>query len=351
MPVHASNLLDDLKESAGLDRISEILPAGLSETDVFDETSFTNEHLGREVFSRLFSSISKALREEAKLFAGILAVLLIASFARAFRYAFASDSVGDATQLVGVLVLAASCYATLYSAFLSLYDALKALCGLVGGFLPVTGAIYTLSGAATTLVAQSASMLTALAVLDSIITSYLFPLLSLSFALAAANAVSGLKLQALSRFFRKTVSVLLGALFTVLLFILSIQTLIGAANDTLVLRGSRYAAANFVPAVGNLFGEAAKSVFAALNVVRTEVGTVAVFAILWILLAPLVGLGVRRALFHLCSAIASALDLDAQAQFLSECGETLGLGLAIGLSCGIFFVLAFAVFLCVPIGG
>lgn len=351
-PVSASSgLLDDLKESAGVDRLAELLPPELEAWADADETTFANADLGGTVFRRLISSVGEALRAQGKLFALILALLAISAFAGAMRHAAIFDTVGDALEYLGVLTLAGLCFASLQSAFGALYEALRAMATFIGGMLPITGAIYTLSGAATTAAAQSASFLGALAVLDAIVTSYLFPLMSVSFALAAANAVSGLKLQALERFFRRTVSVLLGAVFTVLLFLLSIQTLLCASGDTLLLRSTRYAAANFVPAVGGLFGEAAKTVFSAMGVLRSTVGTIGIFVVGWLALSPLAGLLVRRALFCLCAALSDALGLERQAQFLSSCGETLGLGAAIGLSCGVFFILAFAVFVRVPVGG
>lgn len=354
-PCRASDLLEDLKREAGCDTLSDILPADMEEgeglLDAFAQGGYTGADAASYLVKRLFSLLSTSLAEMLGLFCAILLVLLCAAYFGAMRHAFLRDTVGDVFEFVAVLVLSGVSFAALWEVFSHTADTLRSMSDFIGGMLPITGAVYSLSGGVVTATVQSAGVLAALSVLNALCVSYLLPLLCISFALSAAGAVSGVDFCSFARFLRRCVAFLCGIVFTVLLSVLYFQSAIAAASDTLTLRSARFAAANFVPAVGNLFAESSRTVFAAAKVLRSTLGVFGICVICWLIARPLLGLMVRRGLFSLLAAGAGALSLEREGRFLADCSETLGLAVAILLSCGIYFLLAFAIFVQIPIGG
>ncbi len=354
--VFAESLMEDLFSASSLEGMEDVLPSDLPlRTQLLEklksEEGLSSTDFFSQLISAFFASLATALFGDASLFAAMLALLLISSFFSAMRQAYFRDSVGDAVDFLSVLALSATAFSAMYQVFLTVREALYLVSAFLWGMLPITGAVYTLSGGVVTAGVQSSVMLTALSVLDAVCLSYLLPLFCASFALSAAGALSGGRVLPLAKFFRRTLVLCIGGTFTVLLGILSIQTLLSASADSMSLRTARFAAANFVPVVGGMFSESAKTVFSALSVLRSSVGALGIFSVLWLLLVPLVGLLVRKMLFSFLSAVASCFSLEKESVFLSECGETLGLLSSLVLLVGIFFILGFGVFAGVKIGG
>ncbi len=350
------SLMEDLMESADLARLAEVLPADLPMreellADLGSEEGFSSDTYFASLLTAFWPSLRECVLGEVGLFASLFSVLLCSAFFSAMRQAWFRDSVGDVVDFLSVLVLSGVSFYALHSLFLSARDVLVVFSEFLSGMLPITGAVYSLSGGVGTAAVQHTLFQSALSVLDAICTYYLVPLLSASFALSAANAVGGINFSALSRFLRRCVSFSLGAVYLTLLIVLSVQTVLSAASDSLGLRTARFAASNFIPAVGGMFSESAKTVFAAVGVLRTSLGAVGILCILWILLSPMLTLLCRKVLFLLLSALADAFSLEREGRFLSECAETIGLLSAVLFSSGVFFLLGFALFLSVPIGG
>ncbi|MBR6530455.1 MAG: hypothetical protein IKT43_03470 [Clostridia bacterium] len=356
VPCAASELLEDLFESADLGELEDVLPADLPYRDevlekLQSEEGLSDYNLFGALAPSFFASVKESFFSEVRLFATVFCLLLLSAFFSAMRQAFFRDSVGDVVDFLSVLVLAGTAFSALYTTFTKVRQTLFVMSSFLVSMLPVTTAVYSLSGGVATAGAQSTFFLGALTVLDAICMQLLVPLFSASFALSAANAVSGVDLGPLARFLRRTVSLLLSVLFLVLLSALGVQSLLCASADSLTLRSARFAAANFIPAIGGMFSESAKTVFSALSVLRSSVGALGAFSLLWIMLSPLVAVFSRRIVFSLLSAFCAAFSLPRESAFLSECEETLGLLSAIVLSVGAFFLIGFGIFIAVPIGG
>lgn len=351
----ASELMEDLFESAELGRLEEIVPQDLPLREELIAGA-KGEAVGDEDFlSGLLFGILEALREgiSSRLgqFFALFLIIVSSAFFASMRQAWFRDSVGDAIDFLSVLALSGISYSALYSLFLSVRESLVMMGSFLSSMLPITGAVYSLSGGVTTATVHSSLFLSALTLMEVLCVEYLVPLLCVSFALSAAGVVSGVDLSQFARFLRRAVSLSVSVLFLILLVLLGVQTVLGASSDSLALRSARFAAANFIPAVGSMFSESAKTVFAAVGMIRTSVGTLGVFAVLWLSLAPLVGILVQRVLFLLVSALASCFGMEREGAFLSDCAQTLGLLSGLVLSCSVFFLVGFAVFSAVGIGG
>ena len=348
--------MEDLFSASSLEKMEDLLPGDLPLRSELMQRLKSEEGISTSGFfslllSSFFASLRTTLFGDLSAFAAMLALLLVSSFFSSMRQAYFRDSVGDAVDFLSVLALSATAFTVLYQVFLTVREALYVLSSFLWGMLPITGAVYTLSGGVVTAGVQSSVMLTAFSVLDAVCLSYLLPLFCASFAMSSAGALSSSRLIPLAKFFRRTLVLCISGTFTVLLGILSIQTLLSAATDTMSLRTARFAAANFVPVVGGMFSESAKTVFSALSVLRSSVGALGIFSVLWILLVPLVLLLVRKLLFSFLSAVAASFSLEKESVFLSECSEILGLLSSLTLLVGVFFILGFGVFASVKIGG
>lgn len=353
-PVNASTLMEDLTSSAGLERLEELVPANLQGREELLAgigQSASLEAAGEGLLSRLLSSARGAFAEGLSFFFGILFLLFLSAFFGAMRQAHFRDSVSDVFDLLCVLVLSATCYRMLCDTAGQLRETLQALSSFISGLVPVTAAVYTLSGGVVTATAQSGVLLLALSVLDGVCVQGLLPLCSVLFALSAANAVTSVDFSGLISFLRRTVAFVLGGIYVVLLFVLGVQTVLSAASDSLALRSARFAAANFIPAVGGMFSEAAKTVFASVDLIRGGVGAAGCVVVVWLMLAPLVSLILHRGAFSLLGGLAVSFSLSREGSFLKECAEILGLCIAVCATVGLFFLLALSLFMQVALGG
>ncbi len=332
------SLEDEISRYTGMDRF-----AAEGENEEYLKKIRENDTAGffETLLEGVYGNLTLHAAENRSLLAKIGFLILAAALWKRIRDAFSAQKLTRAFDLVfqGALVLI--CYRALSGVTALCGETLNALQSFLTGCIPVWTALATLGGKVQTAVVQNSNLLFAFELGEALCVRFLFPLFRILFAFHLLGAVSDLGLGSAARFVQNFVRRGILLLFTVLAAMLTFQNALAQASDGVMMRGVRFAAGNFIPVVGNLVGESAKTLAAGVTMVRSECGVLCLFLLLSVLLPPILRLFGKKIVFALARFIGELLNEEKAVAFLKGLSGILDLMIALMISCGIYFLYAF----------
>lgn len=337
------DLMGEIIEFSGADALEDALPESVRENEILSDVDFSisDGNALENVVDKLFELISAAFKREIKGFWAICAFQVVCALLRLHGASFGENEV---TDCVCMLCTCGCCYSFAHGSLSLATTAVSEINAFMNAMLPVMASLYTVGGAAATASAQSVGIYAAITLFEQIGASLLKPMFDCCFALTMVCAVGKVNLFGVVRFIKNFVVRLCVTLLSLLISILFFQNTLTGAADSLALRGVKYAA-GFIPIVGSLVGEAARTVAAGIGAIKASVGVFAVAAILYAAFVPCAVLICKKTLLCLCGTLGHIIGADKEAAFIEEVNGILSILLSIILSVGIFFILAVTIFI------
>ena len=319
-------------ESDGLiDKYGELIPDGLGIPTEPEElvSALGPDALLNELFSAFRGVAGRAVSFFFLLF-GVSVLLSLSS--------------GVTGELAPVIRAAASAVAALliFMRLLPLVsevsDTLSALSVFFSGAAPIMLTALSMSGGAL----SSASAATGVAVtleLSSYITrGFLFTLTFAMFFSGLAASFGG-GLCTVARGVRSAFAKGVGIVSALLLGLLSLQTLIGAAKDNLALRAARYASTSTLPIVGSTVAGALSTLVGGLSYARGIIGGSAILVISLLALTPLVMLLLYKLAFFLAISFLEFSSANEGVSCLSALRDALDALIAVYIFSAVVYIL------------
>ena len=309
-----------IADAAGMDTLSH--PA-LTEEQLSGEAQIV---LWDELSALLSEHAGEAVGAAAGSFAALMSVLVLCSLLHASEKLSASPMLSQACSFVCTLAVSGVAYALLNSLFSFAGQALSAFAQYLAALLPVSASLLVSGGNVSAAAASSASFSLFLSAISLICSAVLFPFLQISFSASFASSIpASVDLSPIGRLVRNTAGLLLLFLFSLLGFMLTMQTTISAASDSFVFRTVRFASGVLIPVVGNILGDAARTVAGSVSVIKGTVGAVGTVVTLAILVPPLLHLLCYRVMLSLSATLAKLLGCEREGQLLADLGATLNI--------------------------
>lgn len=276
----------------------------------------------------------------------ILGCVLLISAAESVSSIRESEALSSVFDFTSAAVLAAACFPALYSVFNYTRTAVDSLCAFGMALTPVMASLYALGGNPSQAVSASAGTTMFLNGAQLVSSKLLMPLLSLGFAFALLGLLPNSGNAApVASFVKNCACVVLAFVFSLVCFVFYFQTTFAASADNMVYRSAKFASGSFIPVIGGAVGESTRTVFGAVSVVKTTVGSGGLLAMLGYLLPPLISATLYRMVFSLSSLAAKLCGCEKQGRFLGEIGSLVGISTAVLVACGVVFTVISAVFL------
>lgn len=301
------------------------------------------------VFEKTLLIIQSALRDNGKTiiksFGGVMAVVLLSCVMGAMKFG-ESKTLDNVCSFVSIIAISGVTYSVLYNMFVFVKAALESLVIAMSSLMPVMASLYIYGGSVSASAASASSLALFLTVLSTICSRVLLPLLQIAFALCIVGAMPGsVNLSSVNNLVKNTATTLMAFVFTLLGFALYIQTAVASASDNFVTRSVRFATGVFVPVIGNMLGDASRTVIASVSVVKGTVGAVGVVMILSVVLPPLLIVIVNKLLLLLCSMAAKTLGCEKESALLYDLGGVMSVLLALVSGAAVVCIIAMAVFI------
>ena len=217
-------------------------------------------------------------------------------------------------------------------------------------FVPVLIGIYSFSGHIAGAGAYSVTVMTACQLISQLSSRWLAPLLSSFLALSITSGISlRIKLRSLCDMlyrFIKWVLVFTMSLFTA---VLSLQSAVSGAADTLANRAVRLTLSSLIPIVGSAVSEAYKTINGSVNVLRSGIGIFAVIAVMVTFIPVILRAALWLLSINASKCVAEVLGVEGPAELLSSVGSALSLVIALSVCVMTVFIISASVLM--NIGG
>ncbi len=341
MPDGYSDILDTLP-----DELRDSMPEGIGSDDVDAVGDGLMELTSPEyIFSLLKNLVYDGLGEAVRLFATLCGILVISAVFSTLRSSFRSEMLSRVMGLVSMCVIFGVVVEVQYEQIEAVKLYFERLNSLIGATVPVTAAVYAMGGNIGSAGAHSSGMYLYLAVSEFICSRTIVPVSSVCTALSLSKAVGfGVNLQSLGSAIKKIYSFSVGMIMTLLLFILSTQTVVSAAGDSAAARAAKLVSSSVIPMVGGAVGDTLRTVAAGVGYLKSVIGIGGIVFVFLLLLPTVITLLLNRLAFILSESVASLLGCEAEGRLLLELGSINGCMIAVCSMAAVMFILAMNIF-------
>jgi stage III sporulation protein AE len=195
--------------------------------------------------------------------------------------------------------------------------------------LPVMTAALAAQGGVT----GSAAIYTGTAIFDAVlctlISSVLVPLIYIFLVLAAANSALGEDLlKKLRDFLKWLASWCLKTILYVFTGYISITGVVSGATDQAALKATKLTISGVVPVVGGILSDASEAVLVSAGVVKNAVGVYGLLAIVAIAIGPFLRISLQYLLLKLTAAVCGVFSNKRITELIGDFAAAMGLLLA-----------------------
>jgi stage III sporulation protein AE len=330
------DLLESLPEDA-----KDLLPEGIGESATAEDVLRAMD--SKYLWSLCTAMVQSGLKGGLSLFATLLGVILIAGVLHRLGELFFTDK-SAVFEYALVLIAALQIYSSVYT----LFDLTKTVVEQINQYMDALVAalcgIFLLTGNTGVALAGSTWMGLLLTVTEKLCYSIFFPLLQISFGgTLVTSASSELNLRPILAFLRRICTTLLVIFMTVITLILSFQTQLATAADSLSMRGIKFAASNMIPMIGGLFSDTLRTIATSLSLVKHTAGLIGLLGLLVSLMTPLTALFTARYSLSLAGTAAELLDAGKLKPLFEEADKLVGFLISVLLMFGVFYLLLLGV--------
>jgi len=262
--------------------LNELLPTDaaeiLNEAEIdINDPDMVKRITVRGVFSHIVEFIKTGGKAPAKTGVCILGIIILTAALSCIR---GEGEISAATQTVCTAAVAGAVLLPLYSLIESTASAIKGTGIFMNGFVPVFAGIVTLSGNVTTSTLSSATLLAAAQGLSYFASFGVVPLMCAYLALSCCCSVSPLMAATgLSESVKKLAMWILSLIITLFTGVMSIQTMLSGASDSMAMRTGKFLIGSLIPLGGPALSEAASTLVGSADVLKHTAGIYAVIAV------------------------------------------------------------------------
>lgn len=303
----------------------------LQEVDLEEVTSHTAE--------LLTAGLKKPLASAAVL----LAAIVLCAYLSGMRETVTEEGLGTVYGTVGVLTVSATVLLPFIACVRAVQKALSGAAVFMGSFSPVYIAVLAANGQ----LRAAASYQTVLLLFSQLMTwltgSVLLPVLLAAVAMGTVSAVSDTgNLRKPGEMLLKAVTWTLGLAAGAFTTLLSVNSMLGAASDTLGNKMIKLSLSSFVPVVGGAVSEAFLTVKSCVSLVKTTVGAFGMLTVLLLLLPAMIECLCWLAGLWVCGMAAEAFSQTTLAALIKTLHTVVKTMIAAMATAALFMIVATA---------
>lgn len=322
--------------------VVELLPDGLYSHDA-EQIGQAVEQMSSFDFllSRVADVLGVGLEDALRLFATLLGLVILSALLRQARTLMRSAALSGAVSFCCTAAMIGAIVALQYDRLSVITAFLSDLNLLASSMIPLMGVLYAMGGNLTAAVVNNSGMMIFLTVCENLINRTVLPVTALCMCFAMAAAMSpSVDMKGVAGVIKKSFTMLLCFIMTLLMTVLAAQSTLAAASDGIAARTAKFVAGNFIPVVGGTVGDSLRTVAAGIKFMRANVGVAGIIIILLMLLPPLISVLLTRLAVMLSSTAARMLGCGDEAALLGELSGVYGYLLAVISACSVMFIFA-----------
>lgn len=282
------------------------------------------------IFKNLFDMLKDPFKNMSGTLFSLLGVLLIAAIIDALKHSFSSEKYGSVFDVIAVLSTSGVILTSVIGLVKQVTEKLITTNDFILSFIPVYSGIIVASGKPLTGITYNSVLFGAIQIITSICASILVPLICVYLAISVACSVGNVvNLSSLTKNINKFVVWTLGFCMTIFIGLLSMQSLIASSSDNIGLKATKFAMSSLVPVVGGAIGDALSSVYGALGLLKSTVGSFGIITVLLSFLPIIIDLVIMLFIINITIVLADILAVSSVSNICKSISSILGLLLGI----------------------
>ena len=276
------------------------------------------------VLKAALSRLRPDLKEAAGICIGIFCAVAISSIIRPVNSRM--EKVTDLTTTVAVVTMFLSSAGALINMGAATVTEVSEYGKLL---LPVLGTALAAQGGIST----SAALYTATglfdAVLSSLISNILLPMVYIFLALSAANGATGEDLlKKLRDFVKWAMTWILKITLYVFTGFISITGVVSGPTDAAALKAAKLTISGMVPVIGGILSDASEAVLVSAGTVKNSIGLYGMFAVLALWISPFLRIGTHYIMLRMTGGVCSIFSGKRISELIQDLASSMGFLLA-----------------------
>ena len=339
-------LLDTLPEETR----NTLAHLGITELDANAMQQITPDAIWDTVWLNALNALTQALP-----IAGvILGILILCSLLEGMRHTADGGGMSDAMGIVGILATGGAVLPPLVGCLNQTMAAAESASVYMTSFVPVYAGVMVSTGQVASAASYQTVMLFAAQAVTALLTGVVVPLLIISLAMGMTGSLAGgegVKLDSLSGSLRSTATWILVGGVTLFTGLLTLQSIVGGAADSMTLRTAKLSVSSAVPIVGGPLSEALSTVQGCLQLLKSTLGMFGVIATAGILLPPLFSCAAWSISLSFCSGAAEMSGLPQMAGMFKAAKGVMGTLIGVLAACGLLMIVGTTIVTMATAGG
>lgn len=192
--------------------------------------------------------------------------------------------------------------------------------------LPVMTAAMAAQGGITTATALYTGTAVFDAVLGSVISSVLIPMVYMYLILASAGCATGVdRLKKIRDFVKGLMTWLLKTLLYVFTGFLSITGVVSGTADATALKAAKLTLSGMVPVVGGILSDASEAVLVGAGVMKNVAGVYGLLAVCAMCITPFFRIGIQYVMLKLTASLCASFEVKRPAELIESFSGAMGL--------------------------
>lgn len=253
-----------------------------------DDPEAMTEITPKDVFKYVWEQFGTALKKPFKVFASIMAVILIAAFIESMEDSLSNRSLSKIFGVICVLISVGIISETISESLKTAAEALNSGGMFMMGYVPVFAGITASSGSVTSAVSYNMLLLLVAETAVQLSGEMIIPVLSVCMAMGIVESINpDFHLSGITEAVKNVVTFVLGFIMTIFIGLLSLQSIVGASADTLGVKAAKFMVSNCIPVVGGAIADTYATVKSSLGLLRGGAGFFGIAAIFLMILPPI----------------------------------------------------------------
>lgn len=291
----------------------------LGEMGVFADEGTENITVGN-VFGKIWEYICSAAVKPLRMLASLVGVIILSTLIQSMNHG--ENSVSSVFSAVSTLACAGIVCTSIGAVVIDSKTAIDGLGSFLSVYVPVFAGIMAANGQTATAAAYNGIITVAVEMFCQIFTLFVFPLASCILGITVAGSFnSDLKISGIAEGVKKAVNWILAFVMTVFAGILSVQSFVGSAADSVAMRAARFTVSGSVPIVGGAVADALLTVRESVGVIKASVGAYGIAASAAVMFPALLSLFLFRLILIISASISDTFGVS-EITALLKSGET-----------------------------
>ncbi len=302
--------------------------------------NWVNNLTDKNVIAHIFEFITGGIKRPLVTAVTVIGIILIIAAISAF-----GDTQHSATALyVAAFAICAIVATDIWQSITAAVDALKGVSGFMLSFVPIFAGVLAVSGKTVTAASAGALLLGACEVISYISSFVVLPLMGGYLAISISSGVSPLlENSGIVEGIKKLSMWIMTLISTLFVGIISVQTVVNSAADSVSMKTAKFILGTSVPVVGNALSEAVTTVSSSMGLLKSSIGIYGVVALTVILLPIIIELVMWRVVLMMSSALSGTFNLKKVTGILKAIDSMLSMLLGVMLFVGGLFIISLTV--------